>query len=76
MPRFTAAPHQADHRRYGRYGVLPLAFIPAIMTRYETVNLDPLRHYSYLIAAVPLFSIPIFIRLGLYRAVIRYIDQK
>ena len=55
---------------------LPLAFILAIMTRYETVNLDLLRHYSYLIATVPLFSIPIFIRLGLYRAVIRYIDQK
>ncbi|WMW79259.1 nucleoside-diphosphate sugar epimerase/dehydratase [Undibacterium cyanobacteriorum] len=55
---------------------LPLAFVLAIMTRYESVNLDLLRHYAYLIAAVPLFSIPIFIRLGLYRAVIRYIDQK
>lgn len=55
---------------------LPLAFLLAILTRYETVNLELVRHYGYLIVAVPLFAIPIFIKLGLYRAVIRYIDQK
>ena len=55
---------------------LPLAFILAILTRYETVNIELLKHYSWLIAAVPLFAIPIFIKIGLYRAVIRYIDQK
>lgn len=55
---------------------LPLAFILAIMTRYESVNIELLKHYAWLICAAPLFSIPIFIRIGLYRAVIRYIDEK
>ncbi|MBC3882220.1 polysaccharide biosynthesis protein [Undibacterium sp. LX40W] len=55
---------------------LPLAFILAIMTRYESVNIELLKHYAWLIFAVPVISVPIFIRIGLYRAVIRYIDQK
>ncbi|MBR7799036.1 polysaccharide biosynthesis protein [Undibacterium sp. FT137W] len=55
---------------------LPLAFILAILTRYESVNFDLIKHYAWLIAAVPLFAIPLFIKLGLYRAVIRYIDHK
>ncbi|MBY0574374.1 MAG: polysaccharide biosynthesis protein [Undibacterium sp.] len=55
---------------------LPLTFILAIFVRYETLNIELLSHYFWLIVAVPGFSIPIFIRMGLYRAVIRYIDQK
>lgn len=55
---------------------LPLTFLLAIWARYDSLNLDLLHHYAWLIAGVPALSIPIFIRLGLYRAVIRYIDQK
>lgn len=55
---------------------LPLVFLLAILTRYENLTIELINHYGWLIAAVPVFSIPIFIRVGLYRAVIRYIDQK
>jgi len=55
---------------------LPLTFILAIWARYDTLDARLLSHYAILIIAVPLVSIPIFIRIGLYRAVIRYIDQK
>lgn len=55
---------------------LPLIFILAIWLRYEHFDLELLRHYFWLIVAVPFICIPIFIRIGLYRAVIRFIDQK
>ena len=55
---------------------LPLTFLVAIWLRYDAVSLDLLRHYTWLIFAIPVISIPIFIRLGLYRAVIRFIDYK
>lgn len=55
---------------------LPLTFFLAITLRYDTVNAALLEQYRWLIIAAPLISIPIFIRLGLYRAVIRFIDQK
>lgn len=55
---------------------LPLTFILAIWLRYDGLSIEVLSHYAILIVAVPLVSIPIFIRIGLYRAVIRYLDQK
>ncbi|MDY7540421.1 nucleoside-diphosphate sugar epimerase/dehydratase [Undibacterium sp. RTI2.1] len=55
---------------------LPLTFMMAIWLRYDGLTIDVLSHYAILITAVPLISIPIFIRIGLYRAVIRYLDQK
>ncbi|MCU6434604.1 polysaccharide biosynthesis protein [Undibacterium sp. Jales W-56] len=55
---------------------LPLTFILAIWLRYDGLSIDVLSHYAILIIAVPLVSIPTFIRIGLYRAVIRYLDQK
>lgn len=55
---------------------LPLTFFLAITLRYDVINRDLLSQYLWLIIAAPLVSIPIFIRLGLYRAVIRFIDQK
>lgn len=55
---------------------LPITFILAIWLRYDSFNLVLFSQYFWLIIAVPLVSIPIFIRIGLYRAVIRYIDQK
>lgn len=55
---------------------LCLSFILAIWIRYDTLNQNLLQHYALLITAIPFISLPIFIRLGLYRAVIRFIDQK
>ncbi|MDE2427374.1 MAG: polysaccharide biosynthesis protein [Burkholderiales bacterium] len=55
---------------------LPLTFVLAIWLRYDVFDLSLLQHYQWLIFSVPLVSIPIFIRIGLYRAVIRFIDQK
>lgn len=55
---------------------LPLTFILAIWLRYETFNGSLFNHYFWLIVSVPLIAIPVFIRIGLYRAVIRFIDQK
>ena len=55
---------------------LPLTFFLAIILRYDIVNSALLSQYLWLIIAAPLISIPIFTRLGLYRAVVRFIDQK
>lgn len=55
---------------------LPLMFILAIWLRYETFNAGLFNHYFWLIVSSSLIAIPVFIRIGLYRAVIRFIDQK
>ena len=55
---------------------LPIIFILAIWLRYEGFNDELFRHYFGLIVSVPLISVPIFIRIGLYSAVVRFIDQK
>ena len=56
---------------------LPLVFCLSIALRYDgEVLLSVLPAYYWLIIAAPLLAIPIFIKLGLYRAVIRFIDHK
>ena len=55
---------------------LPLTFCVAVWLRHDGFNIVTLQTYVWLILAAPLISIPIFIRLGLYRAVIRFIDHK
>lgn len=55
---------------------LPLMFILAIWLRYEGFNTGLFNHYFWLIVSSSLIAIPVFIRIGLYRAVIRFIDQK
>ena len=55
---------------------LPLAFILAIWLRYDGIDIYLLQQYIFLIFAAPTISIPVFMRLGLYRAIIRFIDQK
>jgi FlaA1/EpsC-like NDP-sugar epimerase len=55
---------------------LPLTFFIALWLRYDNVNVNLVSQYTWLIIAAPVISIPIFIRLGLYRAVIRFIDYK
>lgn len=55
---------------------LPLIFFLALILRYDAVNIQLVTQYLWLMVGAPLISIPVFIRLGLYRAVIRFIDQK
>lgn len=55
---------------------LPLTFCVAIWLRYDSLSAETFRPYMLLIALAPVISIPLFIRLGLYRAVIRFIDHK
>jgi FlaA1/EpsC-like NDP-sugar epimerase len=55
---------------------LPLTFIFSIWLRYDGFDTALFIQYVSLIVSAPLISIPIFIKLGLYRAVIRFIDQK
>lgn len=56
--------------------MLPLTFCLAVWVRYDALSEALLRQYSVLILAAPLVAIPVFIKLGFYRAVIRYIDHK
>lgn len=56
--------------------LLPLTFFFSLTLRYDVITIALVKNYMSLIVAAPLISIPIFIRLGLYRAVIRFIDQK
>ena len=55
---------------------LPLTFYLCVLLRYDSSTPQLFQMYFWMIVAAPLISIPIFIRLGLYRAVIRFIDQK
>jgi len=55
---------------------LPATFILAIFLRYDRVDSEVFGQYFLLIVAIPLITLPIFLRLGLYRAVIRFVDQK
>jgi FlaA1/EpsC-like NDP-sugar epimerase len=56
--------------------LLPLTFYLAILLRYDGVSKELFLQYAWLIVSLPIISIPIFSRLGLYRAVIRFIDHK
>lgn len=53
---------------------LPLVFCVAIALRHDRFDVVTLLPYTWILISIPLVSIPIFIRLGLYRAVIRFID--
>lgn len=55
--------------------LLPLAFWTAIALRLGTLSPD-VSNYRSLFLILIVLTIPIFIKLGLYRAVIRYVDDK
>jgi FlaA1/EpsC-like NDP-sugar epimerase len=55
--------------------LLVLAFWSALALRFETL-LPDLAAYGWQMIAAPLLAIPIFIRLGLYRAVIRFMEDR
>lgn len=56
--------------------LLPLTFYLCVLLRYDSSTPQLFQMYFWMIVSAPFISIPIFIRLGLYRAVIRFIDQK
>jgi FlaA1/EpsC-like NDP-sugar epimerase len=55
--------------------VLPFAFYSSIALR-EGMLVPDISEYWWLFFLVPFLTIPIFIKIGLYRAVIRYMDMK
>jgi FlaA1/EpsC-like NDP-sugar epimerase len=55
--------------------MLPLALWLAFGLRYGML-LPPVERFWWLFALAPLVSIPVFVRLGLYRAVIRYLGTQ
>lgn len=55
---------------------LPLIFSAVLLLHMDSANLALLDDYQWIIFASPLAAIPMFFHFGLYRAVIRYIDQK
>lgn len=55
--------------------LLWLAFYSALVLRFEN-PLPPVRPYFWQLFCAPFVSLPFFIKLGLYRAVVRYMEDK
>lgn len=55
--------------------LLPLALYSAVALRVGTISPE-VSSYYWVFFLLPFFSVPIFVRVGLYRAVIRYMDDK
>ncbi|MCM8594248.1 nucleoside-diphosphate sugar epimerase/dehydratase [Accumulibacter sp.] len=55
--------------------LLIAAFWSALGLRFETLRPD-LTAYGWQMVAAPVFAIPIFARLGLYRAVVRFMEDR
>ena len=55
---------------------LPLIFLLSLVLHQDGGDAVGLHAYRWIAVAAALVSVPVFVRLGLYRAVIRYIDQK
>ncbi|MBC7419416.1 MAG: polysaccharide biosynthesis protein [Bdellovibrio sp.] len=55
--------------------LLPMALWSAIALRYGTFEPNVMA-YWWIFLSLPFFTVPIFIRVGLYRAVIRYLDEQ
>ena len=56
--------------------LLPLALFTAVWLRLGAMWDPKLNPYLWIFFSVPLWTIPIFINLGLYRAVVKYLDDK
>jgi FlaA1/EpsC-like NDP-sugar epimerase len=56
--------------------LLPLALFTAVWLRLGAQWDPKLNPYLWIFFSVPLWTIPIFINLGLYRAVVKYLDDK
>ena len=57
------------------FALLMLAFWSALALRFETWN-PQLAGYGWQMLAAPLVAIPVFVRLGLYRAVTRFMEDR
>ena len=57
------------------YVLLFFAFWSALALRFETLTPD-YSSYGWQMFAAPILAIPIFVRLGLYRAVIRFMEDR
>ncbi len=55
--------------------ILPLAFWAALAIRFSSWS-PPLVGLTWIFLMIPVFAVPMFIPLGLYRTVIRYADEK
>jgi FlaA1/EpsC-like NDP-sugar epimerase len=55
---------------------IPLMLVLAMALHFDSLQLTWLQAHAFLLVAAPLVSIPIFAKIGLYRAVIRYIDHQ
>ena len=55
---------------------LPLIFMLALVLHSDGFDLEFLYQYRWLAMGAAVLSVPVFVKLGLYRAVIRYIDQR
>lgn len=55
---------------------IPLSLYIALALHFDSLSSTWASEYAWLIIASPFISIPVLIRLGLYRAIVRYIDHK
>jgi FlaA1/EpsC-like NDP-sugar epimerase len=55
---------------------VPLTFLVALILHFNGFQKAEVSKYIWLILAAPIVSIPIYARIGLYRAIIRYIDHQ
>ncbi len=55
---------------------LPIIFYLAVILHFEGVSMGRLGQYFWVAAGAGLISVPVYLKLGLYRAVVRYIDQR
>lgn len=54
----------------------PMIFCLAVMLHFEGFSSAPLGQYYWVAFAAGLVSVPVYLKFGLYRAVVRYIDQR
>lgn len=55
---------------------VPLIFIFSLALAFDTISALAHSHYLWMVLLSPFVAIPVFARIGLYRAVIRYIDHR
>jgi FlaA1/EpsC-like NDP-sugar epimerase len=55
---------------------VPLTFALSLGLAYDTVDFSRYSSNAWMVILSPFIAIPVFIRIGLYRAVIRYIDHQ
>jgi FlaA1/EpsC-like NDP-sugar epimerase len=55
---------------------VPLTFLVALTLHFNGFQTAEISKYVWLILATPVVSIPVYARIGLYRAIIRYIDHQ